>query len=176
MVSPQETLEERSVINWAVLIIRVKKYLFALSLFFSQDKSLTMFQHQKNGLQPEPASPTSLSPTVDMQMQYCPDSAPRPLGSANTSVQSPSSGKAERSAIVPTRCLSPNSTPSRHEQMCCRGRVGPGDHSGNENSSVSLARRFLQEVKSEDFLQHKVLVISIIFKFAFWSDSLPTVL
>lgn len=135
-----------------------------------------MSQQQKNSLQPEPASPTSPSPTVDIQMEYCPDSAPRPLGSASTSVQSPSSGKAERSAIVPTRCLSPNSTPSRHEQMYCRGRVGPGDRSGNENSSVSLARRFLQEGKSEDFLQHKVFVIFIIFRFAFWSASLPGVL
>lgn len=127
-----------------------------------------MFQHQRACVGSNPATPRSPNPTLDVQIEVLPEShnidqlAPQHLSPAATSLQSPSIGRAEPAGIVPTRCLSPNSTPSRHEHKCGPGGSGVVDKIVYGNSSVSLSRRLLQEVKLDDFRQHKVLLISTI--------------
>lgn len=124
-----------------------------------QDKSYTTFN---------PATPRSPSPTLDGQLEVHLESnnmdktTPKELSPATTGMQSPTSGRAEPAGIAPTRCLSPSATPSRQEHKCgpCGSEVV--NHVVDENSSVSLSRRLLQEVKLDYSTQHKVLLLSTI--------------
>lgn len=141
----------------------LKNNLFTQSLYFFQDNSHAMFQHQCVGS--NPATHRSPNPTLEVQIEVHPEShstdppAPQHVKLAATSLQSPSSGRVEPAGIAPTRCLSPNSTPSRHEHKCGPGGSEVVDKTVEGKSSVSLMRRLLQEVKLDDFTQHKVLLM-----------------
>lgn len=137
--------------------------LFTHSPYFFQDNSHAMFQHQCVGS--NPATHRSPSPTLEVQIEVHPEShstdppAPQHVSLAATSLPSPSSGRAEPAGIAPTRCLSPNSTPSRLEHKCGPSGSGVVDKTVEGKSSVSLMRRLLQEVKLDDSTQHKVLLM-----------------
>lgn len=139
----------------------IKNNMFTQSLYFFQDNSHEMFQHQC--VRPDPATHRSPNPTLEVQIEVHPEShstdppAPQHVSLAATSLQSPSSGRAEPAGIAPTRCLSPNSTPNRHEHKCGPRGSEVVDKTVEGRSSVSLMRRLLQEVKLDDFTQHKVL-------------------
>ena len=127
-----------------------------------------MFQHQRTGAESNPASPRSPSPTLDVQIEVNPEShstdrtAAEQFSPSTSSMLFSSSGRAEPAGITPTRCLSPSATPSRQGHKC--GPCGPEVVSQvvNRNSSVSLSRRLLQEVKLDNSTQHKVPLISTI--------------
>ncbi|KAF1391754.1 hypothetical protein PFLUV_G00045370 [Perca fluviatilis] len=121
-----------------------------------EDKSYTKFN---------PATPRSPSPTLDGQLEVHPEShnmdktTPKELSPATTGMHSPSSGRAEPVGIAPTRCLSPSATPSRQEHKCGPRGSEVVNHVLDENSSVSLSRRLLQEVKIDYSTQHKVNIL-----------------
>uniref|UniRef100_A0A3Q2PJ24 CFAP20 domain containing n=1 Tax=Fundulus heteroclitus TaxID=8078 RepID=A0A3Q2PJ24_FUNHE len=112
-----------------------------------EDMSHVIFHHQKTSmvypatrrsddtdhLQNPPESPNTIraSPTLD---------------STNACVQSPCSGRAEPTRMVPARCLSPSRRSRGSEEV---------DQVSGENLSVSLCRRLLQEVHFSDSKQHK---------------------
>lgn len=104
-----------------------------------------------------PDTPTVLHSALNAQLEDCvktanTDQTTNELIAAATSMQSPSCERAEPAGMVPTRCISPSATLSRH--------CGPsGSVVGNKdlNNSVTLSRRFLQEITLDDFLHHKVL-------------------
>ncbi|KAK5872549.1 hypothetical protein PBY51_013236 [Eleginops maclovinus] len=116
---------------------------------------------EENSFKLNPATPRSPSPTLDVQLEVHPENqnlvqtAPTELSLASTGMQSPSSGGAEAAEIAPSRCLSPSVTPRRQEHKC-----GPrGSEILNQfvdvNSSVTLSRRLLHEVRLDDSTQHK---------------------
>ncbi|XP_008284031.1 protein CFAP20DC [Stegastes partitus] len=122
-----------------------------------EDKSYTMFQRQNTSMS-NPATPRTPEPALGVQHEGHSESPnmdqifPEELCLPNTSIQPSSSGKAEPAIMVPARCLSPN----RHKH-----KSGPrGSEEVNQfldkNSSVSLSRRLLQEVKLGESKRHKV--------------------
>nr|XP_046239497.1 uncharacterized protein C3orf67 homolog isoform X5 [Scatophagus argus] len=125
-----------------------------------EDKTCTMLQNHRPSVESNSAAPRSPSPSLEVQLETHSDShimdqtAPKGL-SPDIRLQSPSSGKAEPAGIVPTRCLSPSVTPSRQEHKYgqCDPRVVNQVVQGN--SIISLSRRLLQEVRLDDFTQHK---------------------
>lgn len=123
--------------------------------YLSQDKSYSTFNT---------ATPRSPSPTLDVQLEIHPEShnidQATVLRPATTGMQPPSSGRAEPAGIAPTRCLSPSATPGRQELKCCPRGSEVVNQVVGENSSVSLSRRLLQEVKLDDSPQQKVLLTS----------------
>ncbi|KAK9528924.1 hypothetical protein VZT92_013053 [Zoarces viviparus] len=112
-----------------------------------------------------PVTPRSPSPTLDVQLEGHPEShninqtTPKELSPAATGMKSPSSVRAEPAGLAPTRCRSPSATPSRQEVNCGPREAEVVNQVVDENSSVSLSRRFLQEVKLNDSTQHKVIVL-----------------
>ncbi|XP_051271717.1 uncharacterized protein C3orf67 homolog isoform X1 [Dicentrarchus labrax] len=124
-----------------------------------EDKSYTMFQHQRTNVESNPATSTSPNPTLDVHLEVYPETHHKdqttPEEPATTALQSPSSGRTEPAGIVPTRCLSPSATPSRQKHNCDSHRSGIVNQVVAGNSSVSLSRRLLQEVKLDDLTQHK---------------------
>ncbi|XP_076607536.1 protein CFAP20DC isoform X1 [Chaetodon auriga] len=129
-----------------------------------EDKSCTIFQHQRTSDECNPATPGSPCPGLDVQLEVRPEShnvdqtAPKELNPVTTSFQSSSSGRAEPAA--PTRCLSPGAASRRQEHKCDPRGSRVVNPVVNGNSGVSLSRRLLQEVKLDDFTQHEVLLIS----------------
>ncbi|KAL7407033.1 hypothetical protein ABVT39_001855 [Epinephelus coioides] len=125
-----------------------------------EDKSYTTFQHQMTSAESNPATPRSPCPALDVQFEVHPEShnmehtAPKELSPSTAGMQS-LSGRAEPAGIAPTRCLSPSATPSRQEHKYgpCGSEVA--NQAVNQNSSVSLSRRLLQEVKIDDSTRHK---------------------
>ncbi|XP_034388150.1 uncharacterized protein C3orf67 homolog isoform X2 [Cyclopterus lumpus] len=113
-----------------------------------EDKSYNTFN---------PVTPRSPSLTLDVQREVHPEShnidqiTPKELNPATTGMLSPSSARAEPAGIAPTRCLSP----SRQEVKCGTRGSEVVNQVVDENSSVSLSRRLLQEVKLDDSTQHK---------------------
>ncbi|XP_037643270.1 uncharacterized protein C3orf67 homolog isoform X1 [Sebastes umbrosus] len=109
------------------------------------------------------ATPRSPSPTLDVQLEIHLEShnidQMTVLRPATTGMQPPSSGRAEPAGIAPTRCLSPSATPGRQELKCCPRGSEVVNQVVGENSSVSLSRRLLQEVKLDDSPQQKVIVL-----------------
>lgn len=144
----------------------IKNNLFTQSLYFFQDNSHAVFQHQC--VRSNPATHRSPNPSYEVQIEVHPEShstdplVTQQVSLAATSLQSPSSGRAEPAGFAPTRCLSPNSTPSRHGHKCGPGDSMVVDKTVEGKSSVSLMRRLLQEVKLDDFTQHKVLFMHTI--------------
>ncbi|XP_010738184.3 protein CFAP20DC isoform X1 [Larimichthys crocea] len=125
-----------------------------------EDKGYATFQHQRTSADSSPATHRSPIPSLDItQLDIHPDSheqtAPKELSPATTSLQSPSSGRAEPAGIVPTRCRSPSATSSRQEHKSGRRGLQVVNQVVKRNSSVSLSRRLLQEVKLDDCTQHK---------------------
>uniref|UniRef100_A0A3Q1HSJ2 Uncharacterized protein n=1 Tax=Acanthochromis polyacanthus TaxID=80966 RepID=A0A3Q1HSJ2_9TELE len=121
-----------------------------------EDKSYIKFQHQKISMS-NPATSRAPDPALKVQHEGHSESPnmdqifPEELSLPNTSMQPSSSGKAEPNIMVPARCLSPN----RHKH-----KSGPrGSEEVNQfldkNSSVSLSRRLLQEVKLGDSKRYK---------------------
>ncbi|XP_049894174.1 uncharacterized protein C3orf67 homolog isoform X1 [Epinephelus moara] len=125
-----------------------------------EDKSYTTFQHQMTSAESNPATPRSPSPALDVQFEVHPEShnmehtAPKELSPSTAGMQS-LSGRAEPAGIAPTRCLSPSATPSRQEHKCGPRGSEVVNQAVNQNSSVSLSRRLLQEVKIDDSTRHK---------------------
>ncbi|XP_071350741.1 protein CFAP20DC isoform X3 [Trachinotus anak] len=128
-----------------------------------EDKSYTTFQQQRSSVEPNPATPRTPDRMMNVHVKIHPKShmmdqtSPKEFSPAttNTHTQFPSSGRAELVGMVPTRCLSPSVTMSRQENKC-----GPrGSEVVNQvvdgNSSVTISRRFLHEVKLAESLQHK---------------------
>ncbi|XP_031709711.1 uncharacterized protein C3orf67 homolog [Anarrhichthys ocellatus] len=121
-----------------------------------EDKSYNTFN---------PVTPRSSSPTLDLQLEVHPEShninqtTPKELSPAATGMKSPSSVRAEPARLAPTRCRSPSATPSRQEVKCGPREAEVVNQVVDENSSVSLSRRFLQEVKLNDSTQHKVIIL-----------------
>ncbi|XP_044030317.1 uncharacterized protein C3orf67 homolog isoform X2 [Siniperca chuatsi] len=125
-----------------------------------EDKSYTTFQHHRTSVESSPGTPRSPNPTLDVQVH--PEShnmdqtTPKVQSSpATTSMQFPSSGRTETAGIVPTRCLSPSATHCKQEHKCGPRGSEVVNQVVNGNSSVSLSRRLLQEVKLDDSTQHK---------------------
>lgn len=85
--------------------------------------------------------------------------APTELSPASTGMQSPSSGGAEAAEMAPTRCLSPSVTPRRQEHKCGPRGSDALNQFADENSSVTLSRSLLHEVKLNASAQNKVLLI-----------------
>ncbi|TNN84382.1 Protein FAM3C [Liparis tanakae] len=110
-------------------------------------------------------TPRSPSPIVNVQGEVHSEShnidqiTPKELNPATAAMPSPSSARAEPAGIAPTRCLSPSATPRRQEVKCgtCGSEVV--NQVVDENSSVPLSRRLLQEVKLDDSPQHTVIVL-----------------
>ncbi|XP_023136099.2 uncharacterized protein C3orf67 homolog isoform X2 [Amphiprion ocellaris] len=121
-----------------------------------EDKSYIKFQHHKISVS-NPASSRTPDPALGVKHEGHSESPnmdqifPEELCLPNTNMQPSSSGKAEPDIMVPARCLSPN----RHKH-----KSGPrGSEEMNQflvkNSSVSLSRRLLQEVKLGDSKRYK---------------------
>ncbi|XP_032370199.1 protein CFAP20DC isoform X2 [Etheostoma spectabile] len=108
-----------------------------------------------------PATPRSPSSTLDGQLEVHLESqnidktTQKELSPATSGMQYPSSWRAEPAGIAPTRCLSPGVTPSRLEHKCGPHGSEVVNQVVDENSSVSLSRRLLQEVKFDYSTQHK---------------------
>ncbi|KAK5912571.1 hypothetical protein CesoFtcFv8_002430 [Champsocephalus esox] len=83
--------------------------------------------------------------------------APTELSPASTGMQSPSSGGAEAAEMAPTRCLSPRVTPRRQEHKCGPRGSDALNRFADENSSVTLSRSLLHEVKLNASTQNKVI-------------------
>ncbi|XP_042362514.1 uncharacterized protein C3orf67 homolog [Plectropomus leopardus] len=128
-----------------------------------EDKNYTKFQHQTTSAESNPATPRSLTPTTDVQCEVHPEShnmehtAPKELSPAITTMH-PLSGRAEPAGIAPTRCLSPSVAPSRQEHKCGPHVSEVVNQAVKGNSSVSLSRRLLQEVKLDDSTQLKSII------------------
>lgn len=122
-----------------------------------------MFQHQNTSRSTHATSRMSDSPlavqleepTASPNMKQA---SPEELSPPNTSLHTLSSGRTEPAGMVPTRCLSPD----RQEHKF--GLRGSEDVNRllNLKSSVSLCRRFLQEVKLDDSQQHKVELLKFL--------------
>uniref|UniRef100_UPI0037E811FC protein CFAP20DC n=1 Tax=Semicossyphus pulcher TaxID=241346 RepID=UPI0037E811FC len=122
-----------------------------------EDNTYTAFQHQRASAESSPSTPRSPSPTLDVQLEVHPEShnmdqtTQRGLSPPTASIQSLFRGRAEPAGFLPTRCLSP----SRQEQKCHpQGSEGVSQVLVG-NSSVSLSRRLLQEVKVWDSTEPK---------------------
>ncbi|XP_040890483.1 uncharacterized protein C3orf67 homolog isoform X1 [Toxotes jaculatrix] len=128
-----------------------------------EDESYTMFQQQRTSAESSPATPRTPDTTSNVQHQVHPKSqtmdqtSQKELSPATTSIHthSPPSGRAELAGIIPTRCLSPSVTPSRQEYKCGPRESEVLSQVLDGNSSVTLSRRLLQEVKLNDSPQHK---------------------
>ncbi|KAL3058731.1 hypothetical protein OYC64_010807 [Pagothenia borchgrevinki] len=109
------------------------------------------------------ATSRSPSPYLDGQLEVHPESqnmdqtAPTELSPASTVMQSPSSGGAEAAEMAPTRCLSPSVTPRRQERKCGPRGSDTLNQFVDENSSVTLSRSLLHEVKLNASTQNKVI-------------------
>ncbi|XP_033940074.1 protein CFAP20DC isoform X2 [Pseudochaenichthys georgianus] len=119
-----------------------------------EDNSFTKINH---------ATSRSPSPYLDGQLEVHPESqnmdqtAPTELTPASTGMQSPSSGGAEAAEMAPTRCLSPSVTPRRQEHKCGPRGSDALNQFADENSSVTLSRSLLHEVKLNASAQNKVI-------------------
>ncbi|XP_033995219.1 uncharacterized protein C3orf67 homolog [Trematomus bernacchii] len=119
-----------------------------------EDNSFTKINH---------ATSRSPSPYLDGQLEVHPESqnmdqtAPTELSPASTGMQSPSSGGAEAAEMAPTRCLSPSVTPRRQERKCGPRGSDTLNQFVDENSSVTLSRSLLHEVKLNASTQNKVI-------------------
>ncbi|XP_034074987.1 uncharacterized protein C3orf67 homolog isoform X3 [Gymnodraco acuticeps] len=119
-----------------------------------EDNSFTKINH---------ATSRSPSPYLDGQLEVHPESqnmdqtAPTELSPASTGMQSPSSGGAEAAEMAPTRCLSPSVTPRRQEHKCGPRGSDTLNQFADENSSVTLSRSLLHEVKLNASTQNKVI-------------------
>lgn len=146
----------------------LNQHLFIYSLYLLQDKTYTTFQHQRTGAESNPATPRSPSPPLLVQLEVHPEShstdqtTAEELSPPTCGMQFSSSGRAEPAGIAPTRCLSPSATPSRQAHKCGPRGSEVVSQVVNGNSSVSLSKRLLQEVKLVDSTQHKVPFISTI--------------
>ncbi|KAM4582546.1 protein CFAP20DC [Fundulus diaphanus] len=112
-----------------------------------EDMSHVIFHHPKTSMV-HPA--TRRSDDTD-HLENPPESpntirASPKLDSTNTCVQSPCSGRAEPTRMVPAHCLSPSRRSRRPEEV---------DQVSGENLSVSLCRRLLHEVHFSDSKQRK---------------------
>ncbi|XP_010780761.1 protein CFAP20DC isoform X2 [Notothenia coriiceps] len=119
-----------------------------------EDNSFTKINH---------ATSRSPSPYLDGQLEVHPESqnmdqtAPTELSPASTGMQSPSSGGSEAAEMAPTRCLSPSVTPRRQEHKCGPRGSDTLNQFVDENSSVTLSRSLLHEVKLNASTQNKVI-------------------
>ncbi|KAJ4927103.1 hypothetical protein JOQ06_014840, partial [Pogonophryne albipinna] len=119
-----------------------------------EDNSFTKINHA-----------TSRSPSLylDGQLEVHPESqnmdqtAPTELSPASTGMQFPSSGGVEAAEMAPTRCLSPSVTPRRQEHKCGPRGSDTLNQFADENSSVTLSRSLLHEVKLNASTQNKVI-------------------
>ncbi|XP_069546711.1 protein CFAP20DC [Brachyistius frenatus] len=112
-----------------------------------EENNYIIFQHQKTGVS-KPATSRTPDPTLGVELEDHPESpniiqtSPKEFSPPIIRIQSPSSGRAETAGMVPTRCLSPRLSKEMNRSL-------------DGNSSVSLCRRLLQEVKVGDSRQHK---------------------
>ncbi|KAF7664308.1 hypothetical protein LDENG_00180650 [Lucifuga dentata] len=105
---------------------------------------------QRTNADSKPATPRSPDPPLDVQLKvhagsnYADQTSPKEFtpATAKMHIEHQSCGRA--AGMVPKRCLSPTGS-----------GYGPELVSLGGSSSVSLSRRFLQEVKLEDSRQHK---------------------
>ncbi|KAL6112038.1 cfap20dc [Pungitius sinensis] len=110
-----------------------------------------------------PVTPRSPSSTSNVRLKVPPEShnviqtPPKELSPPTAGLQSSSSVRAEAGGIAPTRCLSPGATPGRQEVEPASRRSEVLSQVVDVNSSVSLSRRLLQEVKVDDLTQHKLI-------------------
>jgi len=125
--------------------------LFTYSFCFFQDKSYIVFQHQKHSISC-PATPRTADAArhVQLESHEAPNmnqTSPKQLSPPSTSMQFPPVSRAEPAGMVPIRCLSPS-------------RQSPKSEKGNRvldgNSSVSICRKLLQEVRLGDSKHYKV--------------------
>ncbi|KAM9408190.1 protein CFAP20DC [Pholidichthys leucotaenia] len=121
-----------------------------------EDNSCTM-HHYKNPRVSSPASPQSSRPVLSVQIVGHPESlkvdkrSPKDISLLATSMQPPSTGRAEPERVLPVRCFSP----SGQEHMCITRETKKVTRVLDVQSSVSLCRRLLQEVKLGDSKQCK---------------------
>ncbi|XP_030585559.1 protein CFAP20DC isoform X2 [Archocentrus centrarchus] len=113
-----------------------------------EDNYCTMYQHQKTSVL-NLTSPRTLDPTLSGQLEGHAGSPNVNLTPPlNTGMQPHSSGRAEH-GLLPTRCFSPNGQEQKRSVFEKVNRVLDVD------SSISVCRRLLQEVKLDDSKQHK---------------------
>ncbi|KAK2862033.1 hypothetical protein Q5P01_001566 [Channa striata] len=123
-----------------------------------EDKSYSMFQHQRTATDSNTATPRSPGLTLNTQLDdhvkshNMHQTSPKELSAAATSFQSSSSETGEPASMVPTHCLSP--TPTSGRQCGLQGSQIVTQVL-KVKDSVSLSRRLLQEVKLDNFQQHK---------------------
>ncbi|XP_041836257.1 uncharacterized protein C3orf67 homolog [Melanotaenia boesemani] len=116
-----------------------------------EDKDYTVFQRQESILSC-PAHLRNADADWHARFEDQPDfpnmnqTSPRQHSLSSAAMQSPSTGKAEPTGMVPTRCLSP--TRQDHKSQKVNWVLGG-------NSSFSLCRKFLQEVTLRDSKLHK---------------------
>ncbi|XP_034550105.1 uncharacterized protein C3orf67 homolog isoform X2 [Notolabrus celidotus] len=126
-----------------------------------EDTTYTTYHHQRSSAESNPSTPRSPNATLEVQLEVHPESqnmdrtTQRELRPTAASTQPALRGRAEPAGIVPTRCLSPSTTPSRQEQKCHPQGSEVVSQVLVDNSSVSLSRRLLQEVKVEDSTRPK---------------------
>ncbi|KAM8915769.1 protein CFAP20DC isoform 2-T2 [Spinachia spinachia] len=114
-----------------------------------------------------PVTPRSPSPTSNGKLEVHPEAhrvvqtPPKELSPSTAGLQAPSSVRAEAGGIAPTRCLSPGATPGRQEVEPASRRSEVLSQVVDVNSSLSLLRRLLQEVKLDDSTQHKSIVSKV---------------
>ncbi|XP_062419763.1 uncharacterized protein C3orf67 homolog isoform X2 [Pungitius pungitius] len=112
-----------------------------------------------------PVTPGSPSSTSNLRLKVPPEShnviqtPPKEPSPPTAGLQSSSSVRAEAGGIAPTRCLSPGATPGRQEVEPASRRSEVLSQAVDVNSSVSLSRRLLQEVKADDLTQHKLIAL-----------------
>ncbi|XP_072239133.1 protein CFAP20DC [Leuresthes tenuis] len=115
-----------------------------------EDKSYIVFQHQKRSISC-PATPRTAdaAPHVQLESHESPNmnqTSPKQLSPPSTSMQFPPVSRAEPAGMVPIRCLSPN-------RQCPKSEKGNRVLDGN--SSVSICRNLLQEVRLGDSKYYK---------------------
>ncbi|CAG5980421.1 unnamed protein product, partial [Menidia menidia] len=116
-----------------------------------EDKSYPVFHHKKCGLSC-PATPTTTETTQHEQLESHSESSimnqtsSKQLRLPSTSMQFPSIRRAGPAGLVPTRCLSPNGQSHKSEK---------GIQPLGGNSSVSVSRKLLQEIRLDDSKHHK---------------------
>nr|XP_020453597.1 uncharacterized protein C3orf67 homolog [Monopterus albus] len=126
-----------------------------------EDKSYITFQHYKNSVESNPATPRTPDPTLNAHLEdhvefhNTDQTLPEDSGQDTTDVQSLANERTQQAGMVPTRCLSPSATSSKQEHQCAPHRSNSVNQDLVGNGSVSLSRRLLQEVRLDDFPQHK---------------------
>ncbi|KAF3689938.1 putative protein C3orf67 -like protein [Channa argus] len=123
-----------------------------------EDKTYTTFQHQRTGTDSSTATPRSPGLTLNTQHDDHVEShnmhqtSRNELSAATINMLSASHERGEPARMGPTRCLSPAATPSR---QCGLHGTEIVTQVLKVKDSVSLSRRLLQEVKMDNFPQHK---------------------